>query len=435
MSERISATAWPPPLQLADCAGDVPARADAVVVGAGLTGLSCAYHLLRQRPMASVVVLDAAAIGYGASGRTTGMVTPGIGQDYAALVKRLGARRAAAVYQETRAAVHYVGELVAAEAIDCEHERVALLMVASGKAGAARLARQAVALEATGQPCQRLDPFELAERVRLRIGPANTRADALAALRLPDAATLNPVKLLHGLARAIQQRGGKLVGHARVLSMNAGATPSLRLASGQTLAAATVVLATASESTSLANLTGRIIPIRLKIAATEPLAPECLLALGWKGRECIIDSRRLFNYFRLTRDRRIVFGGGAPAYGSASRAASFDDLLQEMRRTFPEGESLQIAKTWCGTIDYTLDGLPMIGPVRPDGDVFYVGGFCGHGIALGIRSGKWVADLIARKSSRRAFPGFRSKAPLIPGEWLRRSCFAAASGWMRLRGT
>jgi gamma-glutamylputrescine oxidase len=166
-------------------------------------------------------------------------------------------------------------------------------------------------------------------------------------------------------ARAVELRGGTIVSRARVVAIEPGATPSLRVASGRTLRADIVILATASESTSLSKLTGRIIPIKLKVVATRPLTPEHLAALGWKNRECIVDTRRLFNYFRLTSDQRIVFGGGTPLYGSMSRSStSFDDLLHELRRTFPNGESLRIGETWCGTIDYTLDGLPVIGPLR-----------------------------------------------------------------------
>ncbi len=408
---------------------------DVAVVGAGLTGLSCAYHLLQQRPDTTVFVLDAADLGNGASGRTTGMVTPGIGQDFARLVKRLGLQRAADAYQKTRAAVRYVGEVLAAENIDCEYDVVGQLVVAYGNDGEARLKKQAEALEAAAQPCMRLDASALAERVRLHTGDRQLKRRALAALYFPDAATLNPVKLLHGLARAIQLRGGKIICQTKVLAIGQGAMPSLRLVSGQTIKASTVILATASESTALARLTGRIIPIRLKVVATSPLSPTQLAQLGWQNRECIIDSRPLFNYFRLSHDKRIVFGGGAPAYATAQCATPvFHDVLQELRRTFPGGESLKIARQWCGAIDYTLDGLPVIGSLASNQKVIYVGGFCGHGVALSVQSGRWVAEMVTQKSSPALLPWFRNSAPLIPGEWLRKTCFSLASGWMRLRG-
>jgi gamma-glutamylputrescine oxidase len=311
---------------------------------------------------------------------------------------------------------------------------VGQLILAHGTAGAARLARQAQALEATGQPCRQLGPTELAERIQLR-WPQQVNPSALAAIRLPEAAVLNPVKLLHGLARAIHMRGGRIYQQTRVVELLPGSPALLRLASGQTVKAATVIFATASESTKVTRHHGRIIPISLKVAATHPLDDQQLAKLGWKGRECIIDSRRLFNYFRLTMDNRIVFGGGAPSYGTRPAThSSFDDLHRELAQTFPQLAMPAIAQQWYGTIDYTLDGLPVIGPTQAEGNVIYVGGFCGHGIALSLYSGKLVADLVGRKAAASRLVSLRRKAPLVPGEWLRRLSFSAATGWMQFRG-
>jgi gamma-glutamylputrescine oxidase len=155
--------------------------------------------------------------------------------------------------------------------------------------------------------------------------------------------------------------------------------------------------------------------------------------LRWAGRECIVDSRKLFNYFRLTPDNRIVFGGGAPAYGPQAMP-DYEDLERELYQTFPESHALHVKHRWGGTIDYTIDGLPVVGPVSADGNVFHAAGFCGHGIALGVRAGRWVADAIVAVPERKLHPGFRNTAPLVPGDWLRKTCFTIASGWMRLRG-
>jgi gamma-glutamylputrescine oxidase len=417
------------PEAIAGTSGDPPGSVDVAVVGAGLTGLSCAYHVLRDNPAASVVVLEASHLGNGASGHSTGMVTPGIGQNYARLVKRLGGERAGTLYRETREAVRYAGELIALEGIDCDHEVVGQLIVAHGKAGGVRLALQAEALEATGQPFTRLDAKELSARVKLERGPATAVA---AALYLPDAAILDPLLLVHGLARAVESRGGSVHCHARVQTIKHGATAILRLTSGSTVRARSVVVATASESLALTGLTGRVMPICLKVLATNPLSQQQLAAIGWRNRECIVDSRRLFNYFRLSRDNRIVFGGGVPAYGTVPARPSAD-LLNELLRTFAPELALEIAREWHASIDYTLDGLPVVGGPS-SGNVIYAGGFCGHGIALGIRSGSWIAAMIAGRPSSCPRHVLRRTAPRVPGEWLRRASFSIASNWMKLRG-
>ncbi|MEO5695093.1 MAG: FAD-dependent oxidoreductase [Usitatibacter sp.] len=408
----------------------LPTSADVVIIGAGLTGLSCAYHLLESDPDASVAVLDAAPLGSGASGKTMGMIAPGLGQGFAGLVRRIGLQRATAIYTETREAVRDVAEIIAFEDIDCCYEHVGRLMVAHGEQGEARLLRQAKALESAGQPCVRLNADELAARINLETA---ARKAKVAALFLPDAVTVDPLMLLHGFARAVQARGGEIHCDARVADVVDGRRVTVRLASGAIIKAGKVVLATAAESPKLANLTGRIIPVSIKVIATAPLTPEQLALVGWKGRESIVDSRKLFNYFRLTPDNRIVFGGGTPLYGLQD-PPDYEDLEGELHQTFPHSHMLHVKHRWGGTIDYTLDGLPVVGPVRVDGNVLHAGGFCGHGIALGVRAGRWVADAIVAVPERRMHPDFRNTAPLVPGDWLRKTCFNLASGWMRMRG-
>lgn len=405
----------------------LPAQADVVVVGAGLTGLSCAYHLLLRQPGSRVLVLDAAAPGVGASGRTTGMVTPGIGQNFAGLLQRFGVAQAAAMYQETLQAVQAVGDLIAVEQIACDYAAVGQLVVAHGRSGAQRLARQAAALAATGQPYRRLTPTELAARIHLAV----PQRDELAALLLPHAATVHPYKLVTGLAAAVRRRGGSLVGGATVTGLTEGAAVGVHLASGQTVSAGTVVLATAGSAPALAGLTGRILPITLSVLATAPLTSAQQAALGWAGRECVIDSRQLFSYFRLTADQRIVIGGGAPYYGTQTLAdAAFADLRRELQTWFPGGAQFPVDRCWSGTIDYVLDGLPVIGPRRAGSRVWHAGGFCGHGVALGVRCGHWIAAQL-HGDDLPPWPWLRPSAPWVPGDWLRRACFGAASRWMR----
>jgi gamma-glutamylputrescine oxidase len=429
---------WQRPDWVGNNLSDVPTEVDVAVVGAGLAGLSCAYHWLKENRQSSVVVFDATDLGQGASGRTTGMVTPGVGQDFAGLVGRLGVERAAATYESTREAVQYVSELIHAERIDCEHETVGQLVIAHGAAGEARLERQARAFASTVQPHELLDQAALAARVSFDQSNQSGGSD-LAAIFLPGAGTLNPAKFLHGLAIAVQARGGKIVCKTRVADISGGAQPTIKLAGGHTIRARTIILATASESTSLAGLTGRVLPIGLKVAATQPLSAQQLQSIGWQRRECIIDSRKLFNYFRLTADNRIVFGGGKPAFGALSKKKlNFSDLQSEIARTFPHIDDLEIAAQWGGTIDYTLDGLPIIGRVASEPKIIYAGGFCGHGVALSVSAGKWVTQLAMERPSKRtraeSFPWFRNTAPLVPGEWVRRTCFNVAAGWMTWRG-
>src|SRR4051812_14472733 len=130
---------------------------DLAVIGGGLTGLSAAYHALAADPGLRVVLLESERIGHGASSRNTGMLTPGVGQNLAGMVKRHGAEAARAMYLASLRAVEYVGTLADREGIDAGLRMTGQLMVAHGRSGRCRLARQADLMEALDLPCERLD--------------------------------------------------------------------------------------------------------------------------------------------------------------------------------------------------------------------------------------------------------------------------------------
>jgi gamma-glutamylputrescine oxidase len=129
-------------------------RADTAVIGAGLTGLSAAHHLLRRRPGARLVVLEAERIGAGASGRSTGLLGPGVGQSLVALVRRQGPARARSLYVATLRAVQDVCRLVQDEGIECELEMTGHLIVARSAADRVRVAAHAALLRALGLPAR-----------------------------------------------------------------------------------------------------------------------------------------------------------------------------------------------------------------------------------------------------------------------------------------
>ena len=404
-------------------------RVHTAVIGGGLTGLSAAFHLLESRPDRQVVVLEAERVGHGGSGRSTGMLTPGVGQNLAALVRRVGKNHARAMYTHSLRAVESVGALTAREGIDCQLRMTGQLVVARGRAGRERLGVHARTLEELDLPHARLDDAALLRTVRLATRPAPGRAAGHpAALRLPVAGLLHPGLLLDGLARSIQRRGGEIYTGARVTDFSRGGPVNVRLTAGS-VTADHVVLATDGYTPQLGCLRGRILPLHLQVLLTEPLDAAALEVLGWEGREGIIDSRRLFNYFRLTEDCRILFGGGVPHYfwGGATRheRPPIDRLAREFAMTFPAEVPLRIARSWTGVIGYVRDTLPVIGRLRDCPAVVVAGGWCGHGIALSLASGAWVAHFIHNEAPPEDLPWFRDSAPLVPTEPAR---------WLGVRG-
>ncbi|MBS1153007.1 MAG: dependent oxidoreductase, partial [Myxococcaceae bacterium] len=393
-----------------------------------MAGLSAAYHLLGRSPGARVVVLEATRIGAGASGRSTGMLGPGVGQSLPALVKSRGPAAARALYRATLRAVDDVEALVKSEGLDCELERTGQLVIARS---GTRLTQLAALLEELGLPGQALDEAALARRItltpaRLKQGPA--------AVLLPDAGTLHPGKLLAGLAQRIVARGGTILEGAKVTSVGRDRPVRLQLDGGGEVIADDVVIATAGYTPGLGLLHGRVLPVHLQVVVTEPLQPEALAAIGWKHREGVLDARRIFNYFRLTSDDRIVFGGGAPRYqwagglDDAGAAKALGRLEAELHRTFPA--KLKVAGGWTGVIGYVADALPAIERWVDNAAVVHVVGWCGHGVALSLASGAWVTKLLCDGAVSEDLPWYRSNPPLVPLEPVRWLSFRAAVGVM-----
>ena len=413
----------------------IPDRVDVAVIGAGLTGLSAAYHVLAAHPGSRVVVLEAGHVGQGASSRNTGMLTPGVGQDLAALIRRWGVHAARDMYIHSLDAVRYVASLTASEGIDAGLHLNGLLVVARGPGGRVRLEKQAAALESLALPCERLDREGLDRHIRLEGGTSSDETRGPAALRLPVAGTLNPARLLAGLANAVRRRGGLVAEGAKVTALSRRAPVLVSLDQGQSLRATHVVVATGGYTRPLDVHRGRLIPLHLRVLLTEPLSPAQLVALHWPGREGVIDSRRLFNYFRLTDDDRILFGGGRPCYRSGRDPAEMPcqestrtKLERELHSLFPALGELSMARTWSGVIDYSLDALPIIGNVPGHENVLFAGGWCGHGIALGTSSGRWVCELIDSGGPSHRLPWFRPRPPLAPPDPFR-SLAVRGAGW------
>jgi gamma-glutamylputrescine oxidase len=399
--------------------------ADVAIIGGGLTGLSAAYHLLAARPGARVVVLEAERLGAGASGCTTGMLGPGVGQSFASLVKRLGQAKARALYRATLKAVEYVRDLVAAEGIGCELEMTGQIVVARSRGGRARLRVQAGLFDACGLPFEPLDDEALARRIRLAPRPAPGAEPGPAALRLPTAGLLHPMKLVAGLAERVIARGGRIFEGARVSKVGDGRPVRVEVAGGAEVVADDVVVATAGYTPEIGLLRGRILPVHLQVLATAPLTGQARAAIGWDGREGVLDARRVFNYFRLTADDRIVFGGGAPRYRWGGRTdgggapSALERLRAEMRGTFPRDAEVSVAGGWTGVIGYVADALPAIQRSRRNPAVLHVVGWCGHGVALSVASGPWVSALICDGAAQEDLPWFRNDPPLIPSELAR----------------
>lgn len=412
--------------------------ADVVVIGAGLTGLSAAYHLLIESPGRKVIVLEAGNIGAGASGRSTGMLTPGVGQNLPGLIKRYGEATARALYKETLNAVQYAKELVSKENIACHLRMTGQLIIPRGMGGGRRIEQQASAYDQLQLPYNILDESELYERAKFAVSPEPV-SQQIAALRLPNAGTLHPDLLIRGLADRIRELGGDIYEHSAVTNIGSGPQPIVSVNGDSSIVTSDVVMAVSGFSAMNRLFVGRVLPVQLNALASRPLLPQQLDALGWSERECIIDSRRLFNYFRLTEDNRIVFGGGLPVYRWAGRSyemkkeiSSPARLEREFQYVFGGVDDIEIECAWQGVIGYVLNTMPIVRRLASNPALIFAGAWSGHGIALSIRSGKWIKHLVDEKTAPNELPWFSDSPPYIPFEPVRWASFLIATRAMAL---
>jgi len=432
MTMKISTTSywakdWPP---LAASVHIDAQRVDTVVVGGGLAGLSAAYHLLAKRPDREVTVVEAKRVGAGASSCSTGMLTPGVGQNLAGQVSRFGPERVRRMYEATLAAVRYVAALIEREGIDCDLRMGGQLVIARGRHGRRRVGALANLMESLQLPCEPLDDDALAARLRLAV-PLPDRSGSPAGVRLPTAGTLDPAALVQGLAERVRARGGIIHEGARVTDIAHGPPAIVTLANGTRITADHVVLAVSGFAADLGIHRGRILPVHLAALVTEPLSDAQREHLGWEGHEGVIDSRRLFNYFQLTRDHRIVLGGGLPKYrwGSDTTPDPGADnriraLEREYERTFPAEARPATERGWTGLIGYVVDTMPTISRLTTRPEVLHIGGWSGHGIAMSVAAGQWIEALLT-SGEHEDHPWHRSRPPLVPFEPVRWAAFGA----------
>jgi gamma-glutamylputrescine oxidase len=390
-------------------------------VGGGFAGLSAAYHLVRERPGLDVVLLEAGAVGCGASGRNTGMLGPRVGGMLGDLVRKFGESEGRRLYQFSLDAVSQVKEMIRGEGLACDLEDTPQVKAAVTRRQADTLRAEARLLEKLGFAAALYDERKMAE-----IAPVSYRAG----LCYPQSGLLNPLRLCRELKRVLLARGVRVHERTPVSGLAPGAKPRLNVPGG-TVTASQVVLATDAYTPQLGLLKGQLIPIQTHIIQTEPLSAAQLGRLNWPGRTPFFEASNLFNYYRLTAEDRIVFGGGRPLYQSAAgdrQTGATDvadpqvwaDQKEVFRQRFPALGDVGVARQWAGTVGMTLDNLPLIGELAEAPGVYFAGGWNGHGVALATSSGATIADLVARRRSPRTeFPWIRGRAPRIPGDPVR----------------
>lgn len=350
--------------------------ADVAVIGAGIAGLSIAYHLAREG--VSVVVLDRAQPGSGMTGQTTAHLSYALDDRYYALLERRGHNDTCIVAESMRAAIDSIDNIQREEEIDCDFARLDGFLYPAQRDKPDMLRRERDAARRA-----ELTGVELA-RGPVRLGGG---ADAL---RFPHQARFHPLKYLKGLQRCITRDQGQIFGQTAVVSVSGGKGAALRTESGHLISAGQVVIATNCPINSMAIHTKQA-PYRTYVIAARIPRGRFPDALIW-------DNEDPYHYVRLqpgddTHDFIIAGGEDHKTGHAADGAARIERLYHWTRTIAPEVGELEYA--WSGQVMEPHDFVGFIGRTAMDQDsLFMVTGDSGMGMTHGALAGILIADLI-----------------------------------------
>ena len=396
----------------------LPDRTEVAIVGGGYTGLSAARTLARQG--VAVTVVERHRVGWGASGRNGGFVLPGFQPEADCLVRRYGADRARALFEDSMRAIGFLEGLIAEEAIECGYAR-----------------RGAVTLAARPSHLRDLERGRLTLRNRfghetVLLGPAELREEIDSpcyhgGLLDPAAGALHPARYCEGLAAAAIRAGAVIVEGVEVLGVNRAEGRTTLATSAGPLPAAEVLVATNGYTgAAFPGLRRRVVPVGSYVVATARLELSVARALLPRGR-VMSDTWNLLHYFRLSDDGRLVFGGRA-SFTPTTVRRSAGILTAALRKVFPPLAVVPVEYAWAGNVCFGRDRMPHAG--RLDG-VHYALGYAGHGVALSTWLGARMGEALAGRGAIPELTGERLRAiPLYGGTpWF----LPAVGGYYRMK--
>jgi len=395
-------------------------RTDVVVVGGGVAGCSAALHLAQRGYQ--VALVEANAVGYGASGRSGGQTIFGLAASQKALAAQVGREDAHRLFRLSIEALDLTQALIREHGIECDY-KPNHVHVATKPRHVAELREWAEELcgEYGYRSVRLLDRSELQAHVR--------SARYLGGLLDTRSGHLHPLKYTRGVARAAERAGVRIYEHTRALHYESGAEVRVRCAQGSLRCRHLVLCANAYVGSLAPSLARRILGVGTYIIATQPLAPERALTL-LPSDAAIADINWILDYFRLSADRRVLFGGRV-SYSAMQPPRLAESMRRRLVRVFPETADLAVDYAWGGYLDITMSRAPDFGRLAPN--VLYLQGFSGHGMALTALAGKLAAEAVAGTAERfdvfarlphRDFPG---------GALLRRPSLVLAMLYYRLK--
>ena len=425
-SARALASAVPRPYWLdqpgaPECAPALVGQgcADLVVIGAGFTGLWTALLAKERDPSRDVVLIEAGAVGWAASGRNGGFCAASITHGLANGLSRFP-REIATLERLGRENLDEIAGTVRVYGIECDFERTGELTAATAEWQLAGLREEHEAGARLGRTTQLLDR----DAVRAEVDSPLF----VGGLRDPDGcAMVDPARLAWGLARACERLGVRVFENTRAESITEHAGRLVVRTPYGSISAPRVVLGTGAFSPLLRRIRAYVVPVYDYALMTEPLSREQLASVGWRSRCGIGDAANQFHYFRLTRDNRILWGGYDAVYYNGGRItaeqdqrpATFLKLAEHFAATFPQLRDVRFTHAWGGVIDTCSRFCPFFGTAY-GGRLAYAVGYTGLGVGATRFGAKVLLDLLSgERTELTSLAMVRGKPVPFPPEPLR----------------
>jgi glycine/D-amino acid oxidase-like deaminating enzyme len=420
------ATAGPPSSPAVPLAVDLVA--DVVVVGAGFTGLSTAWHLSHRYPDLRIVVLEAGRVGNGASGRNGGMALHWING-----VEVHDAERARRLYAVTTETIEWIHGVIRDHGPHVPFRRDGCLEVVTHPERVEAARHKADSLASFGLPIRFLEGADLEQKIRAQ--------GAVGAVFDPTTGVLHGLAFSRVLERVLRERGVAIFEGSPVVRIEEGPSVVVTTPSGS-VRAPWMVLATNGYSARLGYFASGVFPLHSHVIATDPLPSERWRELGWGSLAGFTDDLDRIAYASLTADGRLLFGGGGNGaysyyYGGRTRTpappeAQYRFVRGILDRYFPDAQDVRIAHQWTGTLGITLSRVCSIGVMGAHHNVLYGVGYSGHGVVLANVAGRVLCDLYSdHHEPWRDLPFYNRPLGGIPPEpirWLGYQMYTRATG-------
>jgi len=361
-------------------------EADVCIVGAGFTGISSALHLAEAG--FNVVVVEAARTGFGASGRNGGQLVNSYSRDIDTIERNYGKELGKVLGD-----MAFEGGVIIRERIDkyniaCDYTPGGIF-AAFNKNQMHELSEQKTLWERFGHTgLELLDSNGIRQQVQSEV--------YVGGMLDHTGGHIHPLNLLLGEAAAFEGLGGTIYEDSGVIDLVRSETPVVKTAHGQVTAQYVLLAGNAYMSGLIPELAARSMPCGTQVVATEVL-DESVAGSLIPNNYCVEDCNYKLDYYRVTRDNRLLYGGGV-TYGGGDPASIEAFVRSHMEKTFPQLKGVKFDFAWGGDFLLTMSRLPQFGRLTPT--IYYAQGYSGHGVTTTHLAGRLIAEAVKGQAER-----------------------------------